>query len=186
MINYLFNKSLRYMSERYDYDVRYMQDVLQADLGAFLKFSGFQIMSAHKGKLPVDVLFAARLRSILWDDCGPCIQLVVNMALEAKVKPEVVRAIIEYDLANMPEEIALITQFTDLTLAHSFEADELREEVLLRWGKKGLIALGLAISSSRVYPTLKYTLGYGNTCSRINVQDLVITPRRQPMETHHE
>ncbi|WP_151704367.1 hypothetical protein [Nitrincola alkalilacustris] len=179
MIRYLFNKMLLSMNKRYDYDVSYMQDILQTDMAAFLKFMGFQTMSSHSGNLPPGPLFAARLRAIIWDDCGPCTQLVANMALEAKVSPEIVRAIITGDLSKLPADIALVVQFTELVLAHNPEADDLREEILALWGQKGLITLSFCISSARVYPALKYTLGYGKACSKVIVNDSSLAPTRQ-------
>lgn len=178
MIRYTFNKMLLTLKNRYDYDVRYQQDILKRDLAAFLKFMGFQTMSSHSGNLPAGPLYAARIRAIIWDDCGPCTQLVVNMALEAKVSSNIVRAIIEQDLDNLPEDIALVVQFTELVLARHPEADDLREKILLLWGHKGLIAIGFAISSYRVYPALKYTLGYGKACSRIQVNEASLAPNR--------
>jgi len=179
MIRYVFNKILLAMESRYDYDVRYMQDILKTDIKAFLKFMGFQTMSSHSGNVPAAPLFAAKIRAIIWDDCGPCTQLVVNMALEAKVSPDIVSAIIERELNKLPEDIALVVRFTELVLAHNPEADELREKILGLWGSEGLIAIAYGISSSRVYPALKYTLGYGNACSRITVNDLSLAPNRQ-------
>ena len=183
MIRYLFNKMLLTMKNRYDYDVRYQQDILKTDLGAFLKFMAFQTMSSHSGNLPVGPLFAARIRAIIWDDCGPCTQLVVNMALEAKLDPNLVHAIIDRDLNKLPEDIALVVQFTELVLAHNPEADDLRGKILDLWGQKGLITIGFAISSYRVYPALKYTLGYGTACSRIQVNDSSLAPTREPVLT---
>ncbi len=181
MIRYAFNKMLLAMKDRYDYDVRYQQDILKTSRGAFLKFMAFQTMSSHAGNLPVGPLFAARIRAIIWDDCGPCTQLVVNMALEAKLDPDLVRAIIDRDLNNLPEEIALVAQFTELVLAHNPEADDLREKIVALWGTEGLITIGFAISSYRVYPALKYTLGYGTACSRIQVNDSSLAPKREPV-----
>ncbi|MBQ4850449.1 hypothetical protein J8L97_09975 [Pseudoalteromonas sp. MMG012] len=178
MIKTMFNKILLSMKSRYNYDVRYMQDILNADLMAFLKLMGCQIMSSHAGNLPTGPLFAARLRAIIWDDCGPCTQLVVNMALEANIEPRIVRAIVNRDLAQLPADIALVVEFTERVLAHDPHANELRKKVVSLWGQKGLIAIGYSISSSRVYPALKYTLGYGDTCHKVNVHDLSLVPRR--------
>ncbi len=181
MIRYAFNKMLLAMKNRYDYDVRYQQDILKTSPGAFLKFMGFQTMSSHSGHLPAGPLYAARIRAIIWDDCGPCTQLAVNMALEAKLDPDLVRAIIDRDLDKLPEDIALVVQFTEQVLAHNPEADDLREKILALWGHKGLIAIAFAISSYRVYPALKYTLGYGTACSRIQVNDSALSPTRAPV-----
>ncbi len=178
MIRYLLNKMLLAMQRRYDYDVGYMQEILATDQAAFLKFSGFQTMSSHKADLPAEIAYAARLRTIIWDDCGPCTQLVVNMALEAKVDAGIIRAIIDGDTARLPQEVALVVRFTELVLTHDLAADELREEIEARWGKRGLIAIGYAISCCRVYPALKYALGYGQACSKIQVNEVSLVPNR--------
>ncbi len=48
-------------------------------------------------------------------------------------------------------------------------ADPLRDEILRRWGEKGLVAISLALTTARMYPTLKYALGHGRACSRVMV-----------------
>lgn len=178
MLRYMFNKMLLAMQQRYAYDVGYQQDILHSDLAAFLKFSGFQTMASHSGNLSAGLLFAARIRAILWEDCGPCSQLVVNMALEAGLSQAVVRAIIEQDLRALPTDMALVVQFTERVLAHDPQADTLRDNILALWGSKGLITLSFAISAYRVYPALKYSLGYGRACSRIQLNDLSVVPQR--------
>ncbi len=180
MIRYLFNKMLLGFQRQYKYDVTYMQEILDTDLSAYLRFMGFQTMSAHAGDLPVDVLFAARLRAIIWDDCGPCTQLLVNMALEAGANPDIINATINRDMEQMPDDIKLVVAFTDYVLAHDPAADDLRQRIVANWGKQGLIALGFGISTCRVYPALKYTMGYGKACSRIQVNETSLTPNRQP------
>ena len=171
MIRYLLNKMLVAMRNRYDYDVGYMQEILKTDLGAFLKLMAFQTMPSHSGKLPAAVLYAARITTLLSKDCGPCTQLAVNIALEEKVSPSIVQAIIDKDMPSLPGDIALVVRFTELVLAHSPEADDLRKEIVALWGSEGLIALAYSISSYRVYPALKYALGYGRACTRILVNE---------------
>lgn len=169
MLRYLFGKMLASFQRRYNYDIRYQQEILATDKSAFLKWMAFQTMAAHAGKLPVEALFAARLRAIIAEDCGPCTQLVVDLALEAKLAPELITAIIAQDLHQLPEDIRLVINFCDLVLTRQPQANDLRAAIRDRWGQSGLIAIGFAISSYRVYPTLKYTLGYGETCHRVMV-----------------
>jgi hypothetical protein len=71
------------------------------------------------------------------------------------------------DYAAMPEEVLLAVRFTEATLRHAPEPDDLREEVLRRWGKRGLISLAFSMLSARMYPTLKYALGHGRACTRL-------------------
>jgi len=41
--------------------------------------------------------------------------------------------------------------------------------VVRRWGQKGLVALALTLTTARMYPTVKYALGHGKSCSRVTV-----------------
>lgn len=180
MIRYLLNKMLLTLTKRYQYDVRYQQDILQADLAAFLKFMGFQTMATHSGPLPLDALYAARLGALLSEDCGPCSQLAVDLALEAGLAPAIIQAIVQRDVATLPTEVALVVNFTELVLTRNPEADALREEILALWGQQGLIALAFAISAYRLYPALKYTLGYGKACSQVIVAQQAVVPGKAP------
>ena len=38
-----------------------------------------------------------------------------------------------------------------------------------QFGKRGLIALSFAMLAARMYPTLKYALGHGRTCTRLAI-----------------
>ena len=70
----------------------------------------------------------------------------------------------------MGEAAALGYRFAKASLAKDMEtADPLRDEIIMRWEKKGLTAIALALTTARMYPTLKYALGRGKTCSRVVV-----------------
>ncbi|GAB59442.1 hypothetical protein [Rheinheimera nanhaiensis] len=177
MLRFILNRMLLNLQKRYQYDVRYQQHILHTDLSAYIKFCGFQSMAAHQADVPPAALYAARIRAILAEDCGPCSQLVVDMALESGVPASLVQAIVERQLQLLPAQIALVMQFTEQVLTHQQQADALRQQICRLWGDKGLISLAFAISSYRVYPTLKYALGYGKSCSRIRLNDQSIAPK---------
>jgi hypothetical protein len=79
------------------------------------------------------------------EDCGPCTQLAIFMAEREGVDPAVLRAIVTRDFVAMPAEAVLAVRFTEATLRHADEADELREEVVGEFGRRGLIARSFAI-----------------------------------------
>lgn len=180
MFKYLVNKSLKSMSQRYEYDVRYMQDILQKDVSAFIKFMGFQIMASHNGNLPKEIAYAVRLTSIMWDDCGSCTQLIVDMALEANVDPDLLKAIISKDYDTLDNMTSLVVHYTEMVLSHHPDADTLRDDIKYLWGTQGLVAIGFCISTTRVYPALKYALGYGKACIKIRLADELVKPSHKP------
>jgi hypothetical protein len=52
-------------------------------------------------------------------------------------------------------------RFAETSLRHAPEADDLREEALRRYGKRGLVSLAFAMTAARLYPTLRYAMGHG-------------------------
>ena len=182
MFRAFLKRSIRRFGHRYDYDVGYMEHFIDVDPGAFYKFSKVLGISAHRSGIPKEPWFAAKIRTALSEDCGPCTQLTVNMALEAGIASDHIQAIVCRDLAALPPETVLAVRFTELVLAHDPAADDLRDEIVARWGENALISLALVISSSRIYPTLKYALGYGKACARIDVGRQSVSPVRATLQ----
>lgn len=176
MLRALLNQIVGRFARRYDYDVSYMRELIEADPAAFLAFSKVQGLGGY-AKAPKAAIVAAKLVGTLAEDCGPCTQIVVQMGEEQGVAPGVLKAILTGDEAGMGADAALAWKFARASLARDMDkADPLRDEVVARWGKKGLATLALAIASARVYPTVKYALGHGKTCSRVQVKGEAVSP----------
>ena len=91
------------------------------------------------------------------------------MAERKGMRPEILRAVLTDDVSAMPDDVALAWRFTKATLAHDPAADDYRALILERWGPRALVSLAFAITASRIYPTVKYALGYGKACTRVVV-----------------
>ncbi len=177
MIRSIGHRIIDRFGDRYDYDATYMHEILDVSIRAFLKLAMAQAMNAHREGLPADTLFAARITAVRFEDCGPCAQLVVNMALEAGVAAATVRAIVGRDFDAMGEDAALGVAFADAVLAHN-ATDEMRARALTRYGERGLVTLAYAIAATRIYPTMKRVLGHAHTCERLRVEDNIVTAAR--------
>jgi len=151
----------------WNYDASYMREMIDADPLAMMAFGKIQGLSRYRKDVPLAAYCAAGLIAVMAEDCGPCTQLGIDMAQRHGVDPVILRAVVARDYRAMPEEVALASRFAEATLGHAPEADDLREEIVLRWGKRGLISLAFAIVSARMYPTLKYALGHGQACTRL-------------------
>jgi hypothetical protein len=103
------------------------------------------------------------------EDCGPCTQLAIEMAQREGVDPAILRAVVAHNIAAMPYEVALAVRFAEASLKHAPEADDLRQEVVRRFGERGLVSLSFALVAGRIFPTLKYALGYGRACTRLTI-----------------
>ncbi|HEY8003188.1 MAG TPA: hypothetical protein VIE16_03115 [Phenylobacterium sp.] len=169
MLKALLSRQIDKTERLWGYDASYMRLVLNASPATFLKF-GFVTALVDRKAAPAEALAAAGLAGTLAEDCGPCTQIGVDMAAAGGVKPEVLRAILAGDEAAMGEAAALAWRFARASLARDMAAaDPLRDEIVRRWGQRGLVAIGMALTTARMYPTLKYALGYGKACSKVTV-----------------
>ena len=180
MLKALFSRQIDKFEKTWTYDASYMRDLLAASPWTFLKFSIVTAMTPRRDA-PAAALAAAGIVGTLAEDCGPCTQISVDIAAAGGVSPAVLRAILAGDVAGMGETAALGYGFARAVLEKRLdEADVMREAVLQRWGHKGLVALSLALTTARIYPTVKYALGHGKTCSRVVVAGDA-TPVRKPL-----
>jgi hypothetical protein len=178
MLKWLIRRRLSAFERQHGYDASYLHEVLDTDLGAFLRFLRATGLGQYRKSVPLDVYVAAQLTASLHADCGPCTQLGVGFALHAGVEPRVLSAIVTSDEARLSPEVALGVRFARAVIAHSAEADEAREEIVKRWGPRALLALSFAILNAQMYPTLKYALGHGQACTRVVVAGESVAPRR--------
>ena len=178
MMKWLIRRQLASFERQFGYDASYMRHVLDTDLAAFLRFARAGAIGKYRKDVPLDVYLAAGLVGSLTADCGPCTQLGVTMALREGVPGGTIARILRGDEAEMTEPTRLGARFARAVLARDAAADELREEILRRWGPRAVISLGLALVASQMYPTFKYALGYGHACQRIDIDGRTITPRR--------
>lgn len=169
MLRWFLRRQIAAFERAWNYDASYLHELIDADPGAMLAFGKAQAITRYRKDVPPAVYCAAGLVAVMAEDCGPCTQLGIDMAERSGVDPKVLRAIVERDFAQMPEDVRLAVRFAEATLCHSSEADDLREEVEHRFGKRGLISLGFALLSARMYPTLKYALGHGHACTRLTI-----------------
>jgi hypothetical protein len=176
LFNRVIHRRIAAFERQYDYDMTYAHQMLDTSRPAFLRFSRVAEMAAHREAVPPAALFAAKLAATLAEDCGPCTQLVVKMAEEARVSPADLRAIIEGDEARMGDEARLGWRFAQAVLAHDAAADPLREQIVARWGKKARVSFALAIAAARMFPTVKYAMGHGRTCQRVRVGNVDVKP----------
>jgi hypothetical protein len=171
MFEFLARPFISGFGKRYDYDTAYMQAMLRDAPEAFFKFAKVADASRHRRVAPAEAIFAAKLVGTIAEDCGPCTQLVVNMAREANVSEGQIAAVLERNEAAMSRDTALGFRLADAVVRHSDADDAARDAVRAAWGEKAVIELSLAIALTRVFPTLKAGMGYHKECRRVRVGD---------------
>jgi alkylhydroperoxidase family enzyme len=169
MLSWFARRALKRMGAHYDYDVTYMLAMLDKSPKAFFRFAKLFPLAQHRESAPAEAAIAAKLMGAMYEDCGPCTQLVVNFAKEQGVDPEQVEAVLRRDLAGMNDNVALAFRFADAILNRLPGEDDVRDAVRMHWGEKGVIDLTLALQVGRIFPMVKAGLGYAKECRRVEV-----------------
>lgn len=169
MLKWFLRRWTGKFEREWNYDTSYMRELIDADPRAMLAFGKVQGLTKYRKDIPLAPWCAAGIVAVMAEDCGPCTQLGIAMAEREGVDPAILRAVVARDYNAMPYQVALAVRFTEATLRHAPQADDLREEVLRQFGKRGLVSLAFAMTAARLFPTLKYALGHGKACTRLTI-----------------
>ena len=175
MMRWALHKMVSRFERDWHYDAGYMHDMIDASPRAAWLFSRVTALGRFRRDIPIDAWCVAGITAVRHEDCGPCTQLYVTMAERAGVNAAVLRAVLADTPDAMPPDVALVWRFTRATLAHEGAADEYREAIVERWGRRALVSLAFAITTARIYPTVKYALGHGKACMRVVVGGAPVT-----------
>jgi alkylhydroperoxidase family enzyme len=150
--------------------LEYCKFILRVSFRAFFKFGKFLAVDEYRRVLPPGPCYVARIVAIQDADCGSCVQIAVCQAKKAGVPANVLRAVLDGKLCDLPEELRDACRFAEAVVTANGEEDALRERIRLRYGDEGLIEMALAIASCRTFPTVKRALGYAVSCSAVAVR----------------
>lgn len=170
MLDAFYHWRIRAFENQYDYDASYLHELADLDAAALRKFvAAGSGIGRHRGALPVDALFAAKLAAAMHEDCGPCAQLVIDMAREAGVADATLRALAAGKPDDAPPGASLAYRFAGALLAAADGLDDLRADVERDFGPSGPATLGLATVSAAMYPVLKRAMGHAKQCAQLRV-----------------
>jgi alkylhydroperoxidase family enzyme len=148
----------------------YMRYMLQASLGAFLKFARFTSLAGYRRAAPRDAMHVARLVATQSQDCGTCVQIEVNLAKKDRVPSEVLRAVLDGRPDQLSDELADVYHFAMAVVERSGAEGPYRDRVRERYGDAALVELAMAIAFTQVFPITKRALGFATSCSAVKLQ----------------
>jgi alkylhydroperoxidase family enzyme len=172
MLRWLIHRRLRAEEKKLGESVDYLHHVADVSPAAFLRFASILPFASSRKVLPKDAWFAAQIVALQQEDCGPCLQITLNLARKAGVNADLLRAVLDGNCLELPPDIVAVLQFARSVTAdagHGSDVDALREVLRARYGERGLIELSYAIASSQIPPTVKRCLGYAKSCSIVPV-----------------
>lgn len=168
MIRKFLHNTARKMGRHYNYDVSYMHGLIDISPAAAIGLARLPKFYKYRGPAAGQAAWTgALLASTLEGDCGPCAQLVIDMALANGADPDSLQACAE----GRPKEagaMGLGFRFAMLAITADPAADDLRREIEGEFGNKAAVSCAFAAASGRIYPVLKRGLGHGQACRRLD------------------
>lgn len=165
MLRWLIRRKLDSEEKKLGESVDYLRHVVDVSPAAFLRFASIMPFANSRKVLPKEAWFVAQTLAVLEEDCGPCVQITVNLARQSGVDASLLRAVLDGNCDALSQEMIDVYRFAKSVIAMTADADELRETLRKRYGDRGLIELSYAIASGRIPPTVKRCLGYAKSCS---------------------
>lgn len=157
-------ENIRGFGRHYDYDVSYLEELMDASPGAFHAFEAAMPMARVRQAAPIDLIFVAKIAAMRAQDCGPCTELSLKMAREAGVTETVIAGAL-HEGRGLSEEQRDVHDYARAVALNEEMAPLLLPRLKARWGAEVLAELAVNIVASRLYPTLKRALGHAQSCS---------------------
>jgi hypothetical protein len=158
---WILRRFVRSFERANNYDMSYVHEMLESDPNAVVVVNRLGQMARYHGPLPLDVAHCVRLVATLHEDCGPCLQLGVTLAMRAQVPEELIARVVSGE-ATGNADVDLAVEFCKAVLQQAPTETTLREQVVARFGHAGLTAMAFSLTGTRMYPMLKRVLGYAH------------------------
>ena len=149
--------------KHYDYDCSYMRKLATSAPKAFESFVNFLPMGQIGESLPTEVLWTAKISAMLTEDCGACVQLNIKMAIEAGVSVDLVKMIIA-NPEKLSKSLKEVYSFAFSVAKNEDNHAELYESMSQKYTAEQISEMAIAIASTKVYPTIKRSLGEFKSC----------------------
>ncbi len=160
---------LRRLGARYNYDVGYMEKILDEAPGAFWRLAPIIGVASYHRAAPKEAYYAVKLMAASSENCGPCTQLVVEMGSEAGVGADQIRAVLSGQHEDMTPATETGFNFGYALAYHHDMLDDARDAVRRTWGEAAVIELSLCFAVGRVFPATKLGMGWGAECRIVTV-----------------
>jgi AhpD family alkylhydroperoxidase len=148
----------------------FMRDIYRASKAAFWKFGMFMPLSRHRRAATAEAKAVAGLVGSLSEDCGTCVQIHVNLARKEGVGRDILQAVLDGKPGNLAPDLAAVYEFAQSVVTASPDAGERSDQLKELLGEEAVVDLSLAIATARLFPIVKRGLGYGVSCSLVQVR----------------
>ncbi len=169
MFGFLVRWKIRSAEKKFGEPLDYMRQMFEHAPGAFWTFAKVAKASGYRVKLPAAPFHVARLVAVRHQDCGTCVQTVINIAKGDGVDPVILKAAYLGRVDELPESLRDVYRFAAAVAAADGGEGEYRDRLRAVFGEEAMVELALAIALCQTFPVLKRGLGHAKSCSLVKV-----------------
>ncbi|MES3037899.1 MAG: hypothetical protein V4736_08335 [Bdellovibrionota bacterium] len=169
MIKILIESAIKKFGQKYNYDASYLRHIADTSTSLIFKFNKFVKLSQYRKVTPVEIFYLAKIGALRVADCGPCLQLNVDFALEKNVSAEVLNDALK-NPTSLSADHKLAYDFGFAMALNSDDHTDISEKFEKRFGKAVLVETSMAVATTLVYPILKRGLRYSKACHLVDVK----------------
>ncbi len=144
--------------------VDWARDLLSSSKSAVFKYFLTTPLANHRKYATAEQIAAAKIRTVLHESCGSCVQIEINLAKQNGVLAESIKHIAEKNYDSLSEDVSLVARFADAVLLRNKDEQMLRKNIVEICGKHTLSEVSLAIATAQFHPTVIRAMGYGSVC----------------------
>lgn len=169
MLGFMVKRKIRSTEKRLGEPLDYLREMYDSAPDAFWRFAKVAKAAGERGNLPAAPFHVARVVAVRHQDCGPCVQTVVNLAKADGVEPAVLKAAVFGKVNELPETLRDVYHFAEAVAARTGDEETYRERLRKVFGDEAMVELALAIAMCQLFPILKRGLGHAKSCSLVTV-----------------
>ena len=166
MLRYLIERQIKAQEKNLGVGLEYLRQIARVSIAELLGMNRLARLMNERNTLAPAPFHVARLVAVLAEDCGDCVRIEANLARQADVPADVVRAVLDLRPSDLPEDLGDVYLFAECTVQNAGDAEPLRSRIRSRYGERGLIEMVRAIALARTFPVIKRGLGYATSCQR--------------------
>lgn len=169
MLRWFLRRKLDAEKKKLGESMDYLRHIVDVSPACFMRFASIMPFANSRTTLPKEAWYVAQIVTLQHEDCGPCLQITLNLARQQGVSAELIRATLDGHCENIHSELADVYAFSKSVISGHDDAG-LRDKLRVRFGDRGLIELAYAIASARIPPTVKRVLGFAKNCSAVEIR----------------
>lgn len=135
MLKSFLHRYIRGFEKKYGYDASYMHEMTDISATGFNRFAVVQMAGGQwQADAPRDPYHAAGIAAVLVEDCGPCVQIATDIAVEAGMRPATIAALLAGVSTDADAQLGF--DYGRALLHGSENLDTLREAIECKWAKR--------------------------------------------------